>query len=243
MAQATFSCPFGAIHLEDRRGTPQRRTSFANDGFPPVPPITGVTPWVRQSISGAQNLSSNLNSHRPTGAFVVADFVSLASPDWAKLAHSIAPPLQRKPAALGFALGAACGVLFGWKIAAGAAPQPRLAVPNQFIGVESWREAQGPPLQRDYVHISRLESCSLIRLAFGQPPSPKGEGFWATARVASTAYSAPVLLVRKQQAQLWNRTGNNFCKPRAQWPGGDSDQPLHFCAPEMMYYLPVGRPP
>ena len=23
MAQATFSCPFGAIHLEDRRGTAQ----------------------------------------------------------------------------------------------------------------------------------------------------------------------------------------------------------------------------
>ena len=186
---------------------------------------------------------AGLNPCRPTGAFVVADFVSLASPDWAKLDHSIAPPLQRKPAALGFALGAACGGLFGWKIAAGAAPQPRLALPNQRSRCVSWREAQGPPLQRDYVHISRLESCSLIRLAFGQPPSPKGEGFWATARVASTAYSAPVLLVRKQQAQLWNRTGNNFCKPRAQWPGGDSDQPLHFCAPEMMYYLPVGRPP
>ena len=38
MAQATFSCPFGAIHLEDRRGTPQRRTSFANEGFAPVDP-------------------------------------------------------------------------------------------------------------------------------------------------------------------------------------------------------------
>ena len=186
---------------KDRRGTPQRRTSFANDGFPPVPPITGVTPWVRQKISGAQNLSG-----------------------WSK----------SLPAHWGLTL---------WKIVSGAAPHPRLALPNQFIGAESWREAQGPPLQRDYVHISRLESCSLIRLAFGQPPSPKGEGFWATARVASTAYSAPVLLVRKQQAQLWNRTGNNFCKPRAQWPGGDSDQPLHFCAPEMMYYLPVGRPP
>ena len=184
---------------------------------------------------------AGLNPCRPTGAFVVADFVSLASPDWAKLAHSIAPPLQRKPAALGFALGAACGGLFGWKIAAGAAPHPRLALPNQFIGAESWREAQGPPLQRDYVHISRLESCSLIRPLRGH--LPPGEGFWATARVAPTAYSAPVLLVRKQQAQLWNRTGNNFCKPRAQWPGGDSDQPLHFCAPEMMYYLPVGRPP
>ena len=39
----------------------------------------------------------------------VADFISLASPGRAKLAHSIAPPLQLKPASLGFALGAACG--------------------------------------------------------------------------------------------------------------------------------------
>ena len=34
MAQATFSCPFGAIHLEDRRGTPQRRTPFAMTAYP-----------------------------------------------------------------------------------------------------------------------------------------------------------------------------------------------------------------
>ena len=201
---------------KDRGGTPQRRTSFANDGFPyplwpfgpsppdrgsrpPVPPITGVTPWVRQKISGAQNLSG-----------------------WSK----------SLPAHWGLTL---------WKIASGAVQQPRLALPNQRSRCVSWREPQGPPLQRDYVHISRLESCSLIRPLRGH--LPPGEGFWATARVAPTAYSAPVLLVRKQQAQLWNRTGNNFCKPRAQWPGGDSDQPLHFCAPEMMYYLPVGRPP
>ena len=39
----------------------------------------------------------------------VADCISLASPRRAKLAHSIAPPLQRKPTSLGFALGAAYG--------------------------------------------------------------------------------------------------------------------------------------
>ena len=59
MAQATFSCPFGAIHLEDRRGTPQRRTPFTNDGLPPDP-ITRVTPLAEWSISGAQNLSGAL---------------------------------------------------------------------------------------------------------------------------------------------------------------------------------------
>ena len=113
-------------------------------GVGPRSPITGVTPWVRQRISGAQNLSSNLNSRRPTGAFVVADFVSLASPDWAKLAHSIAPPLQRKPAALGFALGAACGGLFGWKIAAGAVSVSRLALPSRWRSVRSRRAGLGP---------------------------------------------------------------------------------------------------
>ena len=81
------------------------------------------------NISGAQNLSGW--SEFPPGHFVVADFVSLASSCRTKLAHSIAPPLQRKPASLGFALGAAFGGLFGWKISAGAGPLVRLALPNQ----------------------------------------------------------------------------------------------------------------
>ena len=34
MAQATLSWPFGPIHLEDRRGTPQRRTLFAMPALP-----------------------------------------------------------------------------------------------------------------------------------------------------------------------------------------------------------------
>ena len=42
----------------------------------------------------------------------------------------------------------------------------------------------------------------LIRLAFGQPPSPKGEGYRATARVALTAKTAPWTLARQSQAQL-----------------------------------------
>ena len=41
---------------KDRRGTPQGRTSFAMTAYPQTP-FTGVTPWVRQKISGAQNLS------------------------------------------------------------------------------------------------------------------------------------------------------------------------------------------
>ena len=42
---------------KDRRGTPQRRTSFANDGFPPVPRYGGRVPVKNCKISGAQNLS------------------------------------------------------------------------------------------------------------------------------------------------------------------------------------------
>ncbi len=30
---------------------------------------------------------------------------------------------------------------------------------------------------------------------------------------------------------------------RAQWPGGNLDQPLRFCAPEILYWLTVGHPP
>ena len=63
-----------------------------------------------------------------------------------------------------------------WKISSGAAPQPRLTLPNQRSRCVSWREPQGPPLQRDYVHISRLESCSLIRPLRGHLPQGKAFG-------------------------------------------------------------------
>ena len=80
------------------------------------------------------------------GHFVVADSVSLASPDWAKLAHSIVPPLQRKPASLGFALGAAFGGLLGWKISNGSVLQLRLALTGQrFWSVFRCRGGYQPP--------------------------------------------------------------------------------------------------
>ena len=129
MAQATLSCPFGAIHLEDRRGTAQNGHSvsiFAHPipfvasrhlpltgGVGPRTLFTGVTPWSRQNPSGAQNLSGCLNSRRATSSSRIS-YPSLR-PGRAKLAHSIAPPLQRKPASLGFALGAAFGGLLDGK--------------------------------------------------------------------------------------------------------------------------------
>ena len=128
MAQATLSCPFGAIHLEDRRGTAQGERFALIFALPPAPHNGGRVPAGFCRITGAQNLSG-FPRFLP-GHFVVADFASLASSCRTKLAHSIAPPLQRKPASLGFALGAAFGGLFGWKISAGAGPLVRLALPN-----------------------------------------------------------------------------------------------------------------
>ena len=45
MAQATFSCPFGAIHLENRRGTAPRRASA------PVPFPRSPGPPLRETLS------------------------------------------------------------------------------------------------------------------------------------------------------------------------------------------------
>ena len=50
---------------------------------------------------------------------------------------------------------------------------------------------------------------------------------------APTASFVPGTLVRQNQAQKLNCTSRNFCKLRAQWPGGNSDPPLRFCAPEI----------
>ena len=74
MAQATLSCPFGAIHLEDRRGTAQDGHCVSIFAYPtpsvasrhlpltggvgPRSPVTRVTLWAGQNIFGAQNLSS-----------------------------------------------------------------------------------------------------------------------------------------------------------------------------------------
>ena len=73
MAQATLSCPFGAIHLEDRRGTAQDGHCVSIFAYPtpsvasrhlpltggvgPRSPVTRVTLLGWAKISGAQNLS------------------------------------------------------------------------------------------------------------------------------------------------------------------------------------------
>ncbi len=52
------------------------------------------------------------------------------------------------------------------------------------------------------------------------------------SRTGPTAY-VPGALVRETQAQMRNRTSGNFCKPRARWPGGNSDTHSDFRAPEI----------
>ena len=85
--------------------------SFVGRGLAPA---ASLLLCIFARLEGAQNLSSSPQFN--PGYFVVADFVSLASPYRTKLAHFIAPPLQRKPAALGFALGAAFGGLLDGKL-------------------------------------------------------------------------------------------------------------------------------
>ena len=49
MAQATLSCPFGAIHLEDRRETAQDGHFVSIFALPPSPPLRGTrTCWILQ---------------------------------------------------------------------------------------------------------------------------------------------------------------------------------------------------
>ena len=68
----------------------------------------------------------------------------------------------------------------------------------------------------------------------GAPSPLEGEGLRATARVAPTAYSAPVPLARQSQAQLWNRIDPEFLQTQGpSGPGRNRKRPLRFCAPEI----------
>ena len=51
-----------------------------------------------------------------------------------------------------------------------------------------------------------------------------GAAHWA----APTAYSAPGAMARQSQAPVWNRGGGNFCLPRPQWAGRNSDTHSDF---------------
>ena len=89
------------------------------------------------------------------------------------------------------------------------------------------------------VRTGEAPSSASLRSA----PSPlKGEGFRAAARAAPTADNGPGALARKRQARLWKRCTCNFCKPRAQWPGGNLDSHSDFACRKFSASLQVCVP-
>ena len=82
------------------------------------------------------------------------------------------------------------------------------------------------PAPTKYGELSGLSIGAGPQAAFGRAPhpppsgapSPKGEGFRATTRVAPTVGNEPGALARKRQARERNRTSPNF--PPTQAPSG-----------------------
>ena len=69
----------------------------------------------------------------------------------------------------------------------------------------------------------------------GKGRLPLVKGRWSKARKDGRlpyGEDGPEALARQTQAPSENRTTCNFCKSRAQWPGGNLDQSLRFRAPE-----------
>ena len=177
MAQATFSCPFGAIHLEDRRGTPQRRTPFAMTAYPRSPILRG--PPIR--------LPRQLSQRRGWGS-------SLAQGTGGR---------ARAPVPTAY-------------------PKVRLIFCRARCPIGPF---SGGPVCRPYEIWETFRSFRRGRSQTG-PRAAKGRPYGG---------NGPVALARQSQAQFLNRSNSTFCTPRAQWPGGNSDQPLRFCAPEGLH--------
>ena len=89
------------------------------------------------------------------------------------------------------------------------------------------------------------------RLAGKMDPAARPEPFpssvWPSASHLSPGEGLTGIalgtIVWNTQAQKRNRTKGKFCARRAQWPGGNLDQPLRFCAPEILQNLTGTRPP
>ena len=57
---------------------------------------------------------------------------------------------------------------------------------------------------------------------------------WGSGAAQRDGGDAPGALAGNIKARTLNCNSGNFCKPRAQWPDGNLDQPLRFCAPEIL---------
>ena len=143
----------------------------------------------------------------------------------------------------------------------GIGPLIRGVVPSPTGFKKAFRGWVGEPLGAPVGGVRAKKSPSSVWPS-GQPPSPwKGEGLsgrvWdpPLRRITKTVSRlrrgrsqtgppgfAPKALARQSQAQRLNCTSRNFYIPRAQWPGGNSDQPLRFCAPELLLNFSGGTP-
>ena len=132
----------------------------------------------------------------------------------------------------------------GLRAARCAAPTARL---EAVVPFRRGRTLAGPHTRRAEVVAPYTKKRSIIApssapvCALGHLP-PQGEGLQA-ADSRPYSESAPVPLVRETQAQMRNRTSGNFCNPRAQWPGWNSDTHSDFRAPEILLNLTGTRPP
>ena len=100
---------------------------------------------------------------------------------------------------------------------------PPLQKTKQFRACRRGRTLAGPP--GNGTRLGRAAQCAAptkkrerSEISVGAGPRPARGRPHGAARYGD---SAPVPLVRQTQAQAWNRTSGNFCKPRAQWPGGN----------------------
>ena len=90
----------------------------------------------------------------------------------------------------------------------------------------------------DLIRLAALGTCPYPFCPFGTfPPDrgnrPKGEG---TGGSRTRPYGGKINLTRwfgKVRRGTETATIEIFLLPRAQWPGGNLDRPLRFCAPEI----------
>ena len=135
---------------------------------------------------------------------------SFAAAHWA-VCESLELPLLKAPL---LRWGSSCAV---WKCRAArcAAPTVYAEAPRPFVGAGHW-----PTRHIEDGKAARPGGRALQ----GRTPVVAGGHMGA----APTAEIIPGTLVRQSQAHSLNRTSSNFCKPRAQWPGGNLERHSDF---------------
>ena len=65
---------------------------------------------------------------------------------------------------------------------------------------------------------------------------------WGSGAAQRDGGDAPGALAGNIKARTLNCNSGNFCKPRAQWPGGNLDNHSYFHAPEGLFYVQESTP-